>query len=65
MLFDPSHTGGTVPNVYAMAEQSSTYNFDGMIIEVHHDPEHTLTDSRQQVTWQQFDEIVAKMQHAS
>jgi 3-deoxy-D-arabino-heptulosonate 7-phosphate (DAHP) synthase len=61
MIFDPSHTGGSVPNVFKMGEESSAYDFDGMIIEVHHDPEHALTDSKQQLTWPQFDDLMAKM----
>jgi 3-deoxy-D-arabino-heptulosonate 7-phosphate (DAHP) synthase len=61
MLFDPSHTGGSVPNVFNMGIESSQYNFDGMIVEVHHDPEHALTDSKQQLTWPQFDELLQKM----
>jgi len=61
MIFDLSHTGGSVPNVYKMAEQAAAYDFDGILVEVHHDPEHALTDSQQQVTWQQFDELREKM----
>jgi len=61
MIFDPSHTGGSVPNVFRMGEMSAEYDFDGIIIEIHHDPEHALTDSKQQLTWQQFDELMEKM----
>jgi chorismate mutase len=64
MLFDPSHTGGTVENVFKMAEMSAAYDFDGMIIELHHDPAHAYTDAKQQLTWPQFDELLAKMQTA-
>ncbi|MBI2597266.1 hypothetical protein HYW41_03860 [Candidatus Daviesbacteria bacterium] len=55
MVFDPSHTGGSVPNVLKMFDQASKYNFDGCLVEVHHDPEHALTDAKQQLTWEQFD----------
>lgn len=61
MIFDLSHTGGSVPNVFKMGEQAAPYDFDGILVEVHHDPEHALTDSKQQITWQQFDELRAKM----
>jgi 3-deoxy-7-phosphoheptulonate synthase len=44
-----------------MGEQAAPFDFDGVLVEVHHDPEHALTDSKQQITWQQFDELMAKM----
>lgn len=63
VIFDPSHTGGTVPNVYKMAEVAATeHPLDGIIVEVHHDPVNALTDQKQQVTWEQFDELLATMQ---
>jgi 3-deoxy-D-arabino-heptulosonate 7-phosphate (DAHP) synthase len=65
MLFDPSHTGGSVENVFKMAEMSGQYDFDGMIIELHHDPEHALTDAKQQLTWPQYDELREKMRAAA
>lgn len=57
MIFDPSHIGGSVKNVFKVTKQSAKYAFDGLIIEVHPDPKNAKTDSRQQVTWEQFDEI--------
>jgi 3-deoxy-D-arabino-heptulosonate 7-phosphate (DAHP) synthase len=65
MIFDPSHTGGSVQNVLKLAEAASSYEFDGVIIEVHHDPTHALIDSKQQLTWPQFDEFLANMRIAS
>ena len=61
MIFDPSHTGGSVPNVFKMGEAAASYGFDGVVIEVHHDPEHALTDSKQQLTWPQFDQFMSQM----
>ena len=31
---------------------------DGLIIEVHNDPEHAMTDGAQSITPQQFDEMM-------
>lgn len=61
MTFDPSHTGGSVPNVFKLAEQAGQINLDGVMIEVHHDPKNAITDPKQQVTWKEFDEIVKIM----
>ncbi len=58
MVFDPSHAGGSVPNVLKLAKQASKYNFDGMMVEVHPTPTDALTDARQQLTWEQFDGLV-------
>ena len=58
MLFDPSHTGGSVNNVLKIAKESSKYDFDGMVIEVHTDPINALTDAKQQLTWEQFDTLL-------
>jgi 3-deoxy-D-arabino-heptulosonate 7-phosphate (DAHP) synthase len=64
MIFDPSHTGGSVENVLKIGEAAAAYNFDGLIVEVHHDPTHALTDAKQQLTWPQFDELMEKMKAA-
>lgn len=61
VIFDPSHTGGTVDNVFKVAEMAATYDNDGIIVEVHHDPAHALTDQKQQITWEQLDDLLKVM----
>jgi 3-deoxy-D-arabino-heptulosonate 7-phosphate (DAHP) synthase len=61
MVFDPSHTGGNVPNVFKLTKEAERFGLDGIMIEVHHDPKNAITDSKQQVTWEEFDEIVKLM----
>lgn len=58
MVFDPSHTGGSVLNVLKLANEASKYDFDGVMVEVHPDPTNALTDAKQQITWEQFDKLV-------
>ncbi len=58
ILFDPSHTGGSVSNVFEMAKQAANHSFDGILVEVHPNPEAALTDAKQQLTWEQFDEMM-------
>ncbi len=58
MVFDPSHVGGSVPNVLKMAGAAAKYNFDGVMVEVHPDPANALTDAKQQLTWKQFNKLV-------
>ncbi len=55
MIFDPSHTGGTVENVFTIGQQAAAYAYDGWIIEVHPHPKEAKTDALQQLTWEEFD----------
>lgn len=58
MIFDPSHTGGTVENVHKIAKQARKHSYDGWIIEVHPDPKNAKTDAKQQLTWNEFDKLM-------
>lgn len=58
VVFDPSHTGGSVPKVLKLAKIAADFNFDGMIVEVHPDPKNALTDANQQLTWKEFDKMI-------
>lgn len=57
MIFDPSHTGGSVEKVFQISKEAAEHDFDGMIVEVHPNPKLALTDAKQQLTWEQFDTI--------
>ncbi|MDP2585282.1 MAG: hypothetical protein Q8P29_00190 [Candidatus Levybacteria bacterium] len=62
MIIDPSHIGGSVPNVLSIAEKAIHFRrngigFDGLIVEIHPNPEQALTDKNQQLAWKQFDQI--------
>lgn len=58
MIFDPSHTGGSVDNVLYIAKEASKHSFDGVIVEVHPNPAVALTDAKQQLKWDQFDALL-------
>lgn len=58
MIFDPSHTGGSVDNVLYIAKEASKHSFDGVIVEVHPNPTVALTDAKQQLRWDQFDALL-------
>ena len=59
MVFDPSHTGGSVENVFRITKEASKYAFDGLMIEVHPNPKEAKTDADQQLTWKQLDKLLA------
>ncbi len=57
MLFDPSHSGGSRKLVIKIAKEAQQQHFDGMIVEVHPNPDTALTDAKQQLTWSEFDTL--------
>ena len=57
MIFDPSHTGGEVKKVIQITGEAMKHAFNGIIVEVHPDPVHALTDAKQQLTWKEFDQL--------
>ncbi|MBU0999790.1 hypothetical protein KKE78_00130 [Patescibacteria group bacterium] len=57
IVFDPSHTGGSIPNILEMTKQAAKHDFDGVMVEVHVNPQNALTDAKQQLTWEQFDKL--------
>ena len=50
VLIDPSHGTGHAYMVPSMCRASVAAGVDGLIIEVHQDPEHALTDGAQSIT---------------
>ncbi|MDE2589044.1 MAG: hypothetical protein KGL95_05210 [Patescibacteria group bacterium] len=58
MIFDPSHTGGSVEKVFHIAQEANAYPFDGYIVEVHPNPKEALSDANQQLTWTQYKQLV-------
>ncbi len=62
MLIDPSHMGGERKKVLEIAKLAQDFKedgigFDGLMVEVHPNPDQALTDKTQQLTWEQFDQI--------
>ena len=42
----------------SLEKEAEKYNFDGLIVEVHHNPKSALTDAKQQLTWKSFDKLI-------
>ena len=61
VIVDPSHACGKAWMVERMAMAAIAAGADGLIIEVHNDPEHALCDGAQSITPQQFDELMPKL----
>ncbi len=61
VIVDPSHACGKAWMVERMAMSAIAAGADGLIIEVHNDPEHALCDGAQSITPQDFDALMPKL----
>ena len=61
IIVDPSHATGKSRLVKPMSMAATAAGADGLIIEVHNDPEHALCDGAQSLTPAQFDEVAQKV----
>ena len=57
VIVDPSHGTGMVKLVKPMALAATAAGADGLIIEVHNDPQHALCDGPQSLTPEAFDDL--------
>lgn len=57
IITDPSHAGGDYRLVRPLALAATAAGSDGLIIEVHHDPEHAQSDGDQSVKPERFKKI--------
>ncbi|MFW6137793.1 MAG: 3-deoxy-7-phosphoheptulonate synthase [Spirochaetota bacterium] len=58
---DPSHGTGIRDKVIPMARASVAAGADGLIVEVHHDPEHAKSDGAQSLYTSQFTELMEEL----
>jgi 3-deoxy-7-phosphoheptulonate synthase len=61
VIVDPSHGTGIRDKVAPMARASIAAGADGLMIEVHHDPDHALSDGAQSLYPDQFRELVEQV----
>ena len=57
VIIDPSHATGISKLVKPMALAAAAAGADGLIIEVHNDPAHSLCDGAQSLTPEAFDDV--------
>jgi len=61
IVVDPSHGTGKRDKVLALSRAAVAVGADGLIVEVHNDPDHALSDGAQSVFPEQFDELMAEV----
>jgi 3-deoxy-7-phosphoheptulonate synthase len=58
---DPSHGTGKRDYVVPMARAAVAAGADGLIVEVHHDPDHAISDGAQTLRPEQFTEMMKQV----
>jgi 3-deoxy-7-phosphoheptulonate synthase len=61
VIVDPSHAAGRRDYVIPLAKGAIAVGADGLLVEVHHDPPHALSDGMQSLYPEQFDELVKEI----
>ena len=61
VVVDPSHATGLSRLVLPMAMAATAAGADGLMIEVHNDPIHALSDGAQSLTPDEFDALAARI----
>jgi len=61
IIADPSHGTGRRDKVLPMARAAVAAGADGLLVEVHHDPDHALSDGPQSLHPKQFTELMEQL----
>jgi 3-deoxy-7-phosphoheptulonate synthase len=61
IIVDPSHAAGRREYVIPLSKGAIAVGADGLLVEVHHDPPHALSDGVQSLYPEQFDELVKEI----
>src|SRR5215470_1642903 len=61
ILVDPSHGTGKRNKVTPLSRAAIAVGADGLLIEVHHDPDRALSDGAQSILPDQFDELMEEI----
>jgi len=57
LINDPSHICGNRENILNVSQMALDLQFDGLMIETHHDPDNAWSDAKQQITPKRLNEI--------
>ena len=61
VIVDPSHASGVYKYVTPLAKAAVACGADGLMVEVHNDPAHALSDGPQSLTFAKFDALMKQL----
>ncbi len=61
IIVDPSHAAGRREYVIPLSKGAAAVGADGLLVEVHHDPTHALSDGMQSLYPDKFEELMAEI----
>lgn len=65
IICDPSHIGGKRELIEQLSQRAMDMDFDGLIIEVHCNPEQAMSDASQQITPEELERMLKSLQYRS
>lgn len=65
IVIDPSHAAGKYSMIERLSMASQAVGADGIIVEIHPDPEHALSDGAQSLKLEKFDSMMGKLKELS
>ncbi len=65
VIIDPSHAAGRWNMIEKLSMASMAVGADGLIVEVHHDPEHALSDGAQSLKLSKFSHMMDELEKLS
>lgn len=61
IINDPSHIGGKRELIQGLSQKAMDLDFDGLMIEVHPNPDEAWSDAKQQLTPAQFEAVIKSL----
>ncbi|MGB1450675.1 MAG: chorismate mutase [Marinirhabdus sp.] len=61
LILDPSHIAGRRDIIFDLCQTALDLNYDGIMVEVHHDPDRAWSDAQQQITPQALEQITENL----
>ena len=62
MICDPSHICGNREGIFDVSQQAYNFEYDGLMIESHNNPDEAWSDAKQQITPERLLEILQKIE---
>ncbi len=61
IICDPSHICGSRDTIEEVSQKALNFGLDGLMLEVHHDPDNAWSDSKQQITPLTYNDMIKRL----